>query len=566
MYQYKNSTLSHTLTTPGLAPVGENEMGGKKIIKKLENRIEYLEENRRFIQNSLEMALSLGDFHEEIGNDYTPYQIYEETEKRVRHLIQFETYAFYFIAQHNSDLQLSLCKPEKCRRVIEDEMEFFIEKGFVAWAMRERRGVLLLSKDQKRQILLHVISTRSGIRGMFVGVFPLKQEKIPDASLDLLSIILRNTANALGSIDYRERIQSERELKDSKERIERILFSLPTGIVIIDYETHEIIDVNPKAASMIGVPKGRIIGSKCNKFLCPAQECECPVTDLGQTIENSERILITANSENIPILKSVISITLGGKKCLIESFIDISRQKQAEKALSDSEEKHRTLFKSSKDAIMMLEPPDWRFTGANSSAIKLFMARDEQHFFSNTPWNFSPVYQQDGELSRDKAIRMIKTAINKGSVSFEWTHKKLNGEEFPATVLLSRVELGEKQSLQATVRDISQQKRLEESRLEKEKLQGVIEMAGAVCHELNQPLQVVYGYSDILLMSRAKDNPDYDSIHKIRVQTERIKEITEKFMSITKYETKDYLTGKIIDIDRASEARLIIQKRVSDDK
>ena len=540
-------------------------MEKKDIIKKLENRIEYLEENRRFIQNSLEMALSLGDFHVEVGNDYTPHQIYEETEKRIRNLIQFEACAFYFTDQNRSDLQLSLCTPEKCSRFIEDEMEFFIEKGFIAWAMRERRGVLLLSKDQKRQILLHVISTRSQIRGMFIGAFPLKQEKIPDASLDLLSIILRNTANALGSIDYRERIQAERELRDSKERIEQILFSLPTGIVIIDYDTHEIIDINQKAVSMIGIPKGRIIGSKCNKFLCPAEECECPVTDLSQPIDNSERTLLTANSKSIPILKSVISITLGNKKCLIESFIDISRQKQAEEALTKSEKKHRTLYESSKDAIMMLEPPDWKFTGANPSAIKLFMARDEQHFFSSNPWKFSPEYQQDGEFSRDKAIRMMKIAMKTGSASFEWTHKKLNGEEFPATVLLSRIELGEKQLLQATVRDVSQYKRMEENRIEKEKLQGVIEMAGAVCHELNQPLQVVYGYSDILLMTMAGDSPDYDSVNKIKGQTERIKTITEKLMSITKYETKSYLKGKIIDIDRASEARLIIQKRICND-
>ncbi len=401
-------------------------MDKKNKIKKLETRIEHLENNRRFIQNSLEMALSLGDFHEEIGNDYTPFQIYEETEKRVRNLIEFEACAFYFVDQNSSDLQLSLCRPEKCSQFIEDEVEFFIEKGFIAWALRERRGVLLLSRDQKRQILLHVIATRSRIRGMFVGIFPPEQEKAPDASPELLSIILRNTANALGSIEYHERLLAEKELRDSKERIEKILFSLPTGIVIIDYETHEIIDVNPKAVSMIGADKYRIIGSKCNKFLCQAEENKCPVTDLGQTIDNSERILITANSENIPIHKSVIPVTLDGRKCLIESFIDISEHKRSE-----------------------------------------------------------------------------------------------------------------------------------EERIQKEKLRGVIEMAGAVCHEINQPLQVVYGYSDILLMNRSKNDTDYDSIYKIKEQTERIKKITEKLMSITKYETKKYLRGKIIDIDRASEARLI---------
>jgi signal transduction histidine kinase len=34
---------------------------------------------------------------------------------------------------------------------------------------------------------------------------------------------------------------------------------------------------------------------------------------------------------------------------------------------------------------------------------------------------------------------------------------------------------------------------------EREKFQGVLEMAGAVCHELNQPLQSVYGYSEFFV-------------------------------------------------------------------
>ena len=57
-------------------------------------RIEYLEENRRLIQNALEMALSLGDFQENINKGYGPENILRETEKRVRYLIPFEANAF----------------------------------------------------------------------------------------------------------------------------------------------------------------------------------------------------------------------------------------------------------------------------------------------------------------------------------------------------------------------------------------------------------------------------------------------------------------------------------------
>jgi len=176
-----------------------------------ETREEYLEDNRRFIQNALEMALSLGDFQAEINKSFTPLQILQEAEKRIRRLIRFEA--------NNSDLEFSLCEPARYEKLIEDEIDFMIDNGFMAWAIRERRGVFISSKDQTRQTLLHVIATHSRIRGMFVGLFPPRKQEIPDASLDLLSIILRNTANALESIEFYDLMRNqERILKDKVDQ------------------------------------------------------------------------------------------------------------------------------------------------------------------------------------------------------------------------------------------------------------------------------------------------------------------------------------------------------------
>jgi DNA-binding response OmpR family regulator len=93
---------------------------------------------------------------------------------------------------------------------------------------------------------------------------------------------------------------------------------------------------------------------------------------------------------------------------------------------------------------------------------------------------------------------------------------------------------------------------LQTTLVEKEKLQGVIEMAGAVCHELNQPLQVVSALSELLILDVEKDTPLYKNIKNIRAQIDRMSITTRKLMKITKYKTKDYLNGKIIDIANAT--------------
>ena len=179
--------------------------------KDIENRLAFLEENRRFIQNSLESALKLGDFQEKIKKNSRPQQILEETEKRIGSLIQFEARAFCLVDKDDPDLQLKLCEPGDLHSFLQDEIEFMIEKRFMAWAMRERRGVTILSKNQQRKFLLHVIATDSQIRGMFIGLFPDPIPRVPDASLQIMSIIFRNAANALESLEYQDLIRNQKQ-------------------------------------------------------------------------------------------------------------------------------------------------------------------------------------------------------------------------------------------------------------------------------------------------------------------------------------------------------------------
>ncbi len=86
-----------------------------------------------------------------------------------------------------------------------------------------------------------------------------------------------------------------------------------------------------------------------------------------------------------------------------------------------------------------------------------------------------------------------------------------------------------------------------------EPIQFEDEMAGAASHELNQPLQVISGYAELLLRELPEDHSHYEYIQEIKKHIDRLGEVTRKIMRITKYETLDYIDGvKIIDIHKAS--------------
>ncbi len=133
--------------------------------------------------------------------------------------------------------------------------------------------------------------------------------------------------------DITERRKAEEALRERESQLKTIIDNIQTGIFIIDPETHTIVDANPVAARLVGVQKNQLVGSNCHKYICPAEKGQCPITDLGQTVDNAERVLLTAKGEKRLIIKTVVTVTLGGRKHLLESFIDITERRKVEQAL-----------------------------------------------------------------------------------------------------------------------------------------------------------------------------------------------------------------------------------------
>ncbi len=97
--------------------------------------------------------------------------------------------------------------------------------------------------------------------------------------------------------------------------------------------------------------------------------------------------------------------------------------------------------------------------------------------------------------------------------------------------------------------------RMEKS-AEVEKLNGVLETAGGVCHSLNQPLQYVLGAVQILLMDMSPEDKMYQSLDKIREKMEQMGTITRKLAEVTRYRTPPQADGQhILDMDKCPKKK-----------
>ncbi len=254
-----------------------------------------------------------------------------------------------------------------------------------------------------------------------------------------------------------------KDLERTNKELSIIFDSMDDLVFVIDSH-NVIVRANAACAQFFNTNIENILGKKCyeamHKMNSPWPSCPLEKTKEDHNTHVEE---VDDPTIGIPLLVTTSPIfdENGNFIGAVHVAKNITNYKNTLKALRVSELKYKVIFESSSDAIMLLTP-EGRFMSGNESAIKLYGCKDEKEFITYSPASLSPQYQPDGEPSESKARKMINIAVEKGSNFFEWAHKKNDGTEFFATVLLTRMELEGKVVLQATVRDITERKKNEE--------------------------------------------------------------------------------------------------------
>jgi len=206
---------------------------------------------------------------------------------------------------------------------------------------------------------------------------------------------------------------------------------------------------------------------------------------------------------------------------------EITRRKQVEQGLKDSELRYRTLFEESLDGVYSVFR-DGEITDANASFCRLFgYSRDEM------------IGKDIRELYFDPADRprFRKEIEEKGFVKdYEVKFRKKDGTEVDCS-LASSVYFGEDGSIagyRGILRDLTTHKALQRQLLQAQKMESIGTLAGGIAHDFNNLLTVVMGFSELLLAEKHEDSREYADLQKIFRAARNGSELVQRLLTFSR--------------------------------
>ncbi|MHB1416640.1 MAG: ATP-binding protein [Chloroflexota bacterium] len=260
--------------------------------------------------------------------------------------------------------------------------------------------------------------------------------------------------------------------------------------------------------------------------VAPAREVEATVTDLWLRIFGALIPAALAVAFVMVLIVRDQRQTAG----LLHEVEAATRRRQK------SEARYRTLVESADDLIFTLSP-EGTILSANRATLRFFGAGNGQQ----APENVVGLNIQElvGKATADYLLKEMQEVIRqKRGVSREhvlslgdheyWFNTKLRLLEEPS---------GNGEVILAVSRDMTDKRLMDEQMFNTEKLASLGTLAAGVAHELNNPLTVILGFTDLLLEKASADTQLYQDLKMIEDRSQHCRQIVENLLDYARIGT-----------------------------
>lgn len=352
------------------------------------------------------------------------------------------------------------------------------------------------------------------------------------------------------NIKTKKSLQHELPLDDSPDKYRLLVENVNDAIVIS--QDNKFIFFNNQFADLLGykpaelymIDYRRVYTKKSVEILNKRNQ----MRKKGENVSSRyETIFLKKDGSEVVLEANVTIIDYQNKNATFAVLRDITERKKVEKELVEKEERYRTIFDLSPGGFI-LEDMQGMILDVNPAFCDSMGYQRDELVGNNIRMLAHPEHSPDVEKNLHKLKKgnilkhRVKSLRKDGSVCYmDLTESKIS---LP----------GNQEGILSVAKDITEHILAEEERLQQEKMKSIIEIAGAVCHELNQPMTVVSVTCDLLLMNRFSREEADEKIRIIKNQLKRMTNMTHKLMNLTRYETREYMHGtNIVDLDRAAD-------------
>ena len=217
----------------------------------------------------------------------------------------------------------------------------------------------------------------------------------------------------------------------------------------------------------------------------------------------------------------------------------LMEKQKTEQLLIQSEKKYSKLIETTSSGFWQVDKNSIT-TGVNHALCEMLGVTSEQ-MIGNSAQTFA---DQKAENIFDA---ILTDSSDLQSKSFDIILRTKKGEQLYAffDAALSFDNNNEITGAFAFVSDITERKK-------NHQLTTAIETAGAICHELHQPMQTIFGSVELLLLEMTEQDKNYEFVSIIKESIDRMNKITNQLSNITKYKTKKHVDKIIVDLEKSS--------------
>lgn len=242
-------------------------------------------------------------------------------------------------------------------------------------------------------------------------------------------------------------------LRESQGFLSTMLDNLEAGVILIDPESHRVVEANQHAAKLTGASREEIIGRSCRGLACPADMRGCPLLDgrvqPGQAVV---RTLQGPDGRERRILKTGTKLSREGRPYILETFIDVTELERAKEALDESERLYRTVFMNTGAASLLVDGQGTVLM-ANEGFAAL-TGLDPAQSEGRLRWQ---VLFPPEEMAKVEALAEESRALGRNSFSMEATLSDVRGR--PHHVLLTWAGVPDSDRRVLSMVDLTDQKR-----------------------------------------------------------------------------------------------------------